>query len=163
MGESVIPMPSRIDTGSSDDRVAQAIGLDVSGVMRYQMAVLDREDRLESGTGSWKATFDTDNEARGRAVRSSVLRTLRMAFDAEYFDILEALSSSGGLRSEALATATNIGKLTVHERVSDLVSAGLATKVPEADQVAITASGAAVVELVRAAAAVAGRDLKAGE
>ena len=160
MAEPRVPTPIRIERVPDDDPSASAIGLDVAGVLRYQMAVLDREDRLESGTGSWKASFVDDRAERHRAVRESVLRTFQMAVNREYFCILEALSESGQLQMPDLAKELDFGRLTVHERVSDLVSAGLATKVPEADQVAITASGVAIVELVRGAVVVAGRDLK---
>ncbi len=160
MAEPRVPTPIRIERVPDDDPTASAIGLDVAGVLRYQMAVLDREDRLESGTGSWRASFAADRTERHRAVRESVLRTFQMAVNREYFCILEALSKSGQLQMPDLANELDLGRLTVHERVSDLVSAGLATKVPEADQVAITASGVAIVELIRGAVVVAGRDLK---
>ncbi len=163
MAEPRVPTPIEIERVPDDDPTAHAIGLDVAGVLRYQIAVLDREDRLESGTGTWKASFADDRTKRRRAVRESVLRTLQMAVNREYFCILEALLKSGQLRMPDLATELDLGRLTVHERVSDLVSAGLATKVPEADQVAITSSGVAIVELVRGAVVVAGRDLKEGE
>ncbi len=48
------------------------------------------------------------------------------------------------------------------ERVGDLVSAGLAAKMPEADQVAGTGAGRAVVDLVRQAVAAGVGDLGAG-
>ncbi len=160
MGESIIPLPSRVQRGGTEDLAARAIGLDVAGVLRYHMSVLDREDRLESGTGEWRSSFLADRPQRDQAVRESVLRTLQMAVDSDYFGILEALSGPGSLRTVDLAKESGLGRLTLHERVSDLVSGGLATKVPEADQVAITPAGAAVVELVRKAVAVAGRDLE---
>ena len=86
-----------------------------------------------------------------------------MATDARYFGILEALSGPGHLRTAELAEQSGLGRLTLQERVSDLVSAGLATKVPEADQVSITPGGASVVELVREATIVAERDVQEGE
>lgn len=160
MAEPREPTPIRIERAPDDDPAARAIGLDVAGVLRYQIAVLDREDRLESGTGSWRTSFAEDRAERHRTVRESVLRTFQMAVNREYFDILEALSKPGHLATADLAAKLDVGRLTIHERVSDLVSAGLATKVPEADQVAITAAGVVIVDLVREAVVVAGRDLK---
>lgn len=157
MGESLLPMPERVDAPLEESAVARAIGLDVAGVLRYQIAVLDREDRLESGTGDWRSTFTSDLPARSEAVRQSVLRTLRMALDGSYFPILAALAPEGHVRTGDLASQCEMGRLTLQERVADLVSAGLATKVPEADQVAITGAGAAVVDLVSTAVGVAVR------
>ncbi len=157
MGESVLPLPERIDTPPEEHLVARAIGLDVAAVLRYQIAVLDREDRLESGSGAWKTAFTADRTARNDAVRQSVLRTLQMAVDGSYFPILAALAAEGHLRTGDLAGQCGLGQLTLQERVADLVSAGLATKVPEADQVAITGAGAAVVDLVGSAVGVAVR------
>ncbi len=158
MDEQVIPV--RVQRPADKDVAARALGLEVAGVLRYQMSVLDREDRLESGTGSWLSAFVADGAARERAVRQSVLRTLQMAVNRDYFDILEALVGPGHLRTTALAEASGLGRLTVHERVSDLVSAGLVNKVPEADQVAITPAGMVVVELVLKAVAFAEQDLE---
>ncbi len=163
MGESVIPMPERAGAPTQPDDAARALGLDVAALLRYHASVLDREDRLESGTGTWRETYLGDGAQRRRTARESVLRSLQMATDGRYFGILEALAGPGHLGTAELAGRLDIGRLTLQERVSDLVSAGLATKVPEADQVSITPGGAAVVELVRRATAVAVRDVEEGE
>jgi DNA-binding HxlR family transcriptional regulator len=155
-------MPKRVATPDVDDLTARAVGLDVAGIVRYHMSVLDREDRLESGTGDWRTAFLGDRDERRATARQAVLRTLQMAVDARYVPILEVLAGPGHLRTADLADAADIGRLTLQERVSDLVSAGLVTKVPEADQISITSAGAAVVELVRAATAVAARDIEEG-
>ncbi|MEN8238822.1 MAG: hypothetical protein ABFR53_06420 [Actinomycetota bacterium] len=155
-------MPKRVDTPEVDDLTARAIGLDVAGIVRYHMSVLDREDRLESGTGDWMSSFVGDAAGRKGTARDSVLRTLQMAVDQRYFTILEELAGPGHLKTAELGRRAGIGRLTLQERVSDLVSGGLATKVPEADQVSISSAGAAVVELVHRAAAVAARDMKEG-
>ncbi len=162
MGESALPTPVRMQSAVEDDATARALGLDVAGIVKYHMSVLDREDRLESGTGDWRTAFLGDAAERQATARGSVLRTLQMAVDVRYFVILEELKGPGHLKTGDLAQRAGIGKLTLQERVSDLVSAGLATKVPEADQVSITSAGAVVVELVHGAAAVAVRDMKEG-
>lgn len=163
MADATIPMPERIVTVPDDDLAARAIGLDVAGMLRYQMAVLDREDRLESGSGTWRDGFVEDATERQDAARTSVLRAMQMAVTSEYYAILDALYDDGHRKMPDVADALNIGALTLQERVSDLVSAGLANKMPEANQAAITPSGAAVVNLVRGAVAVADRDLREGE
>jgi DNA-binding HxlR family transcriptional regulator len=155
-------MPKRAETPEPDDLTARAVGLEVSGIVKYHMSVLDREDRLESGTGDWRSTFMSDADDRLATAQGSVLRTLQMAVDARYFVILEQLAGPGHLKTADLAERAGVGSLTLHERVSDLVSAGLATKVPEADQVSISSAGAVVVELVHGAAEVAARDMREG-
>jgi DNA-binding transcriptional ArsR family regulator len=120
-------------------------------MLRYLGQVLDREDRLESGTGSWKQGLTA--AATQSAVRETVLRSLRLATEPANFMILEALSSEAAVPAGRLAEATGLERLTIEERVSDLVSAGMVTKVPEANQVAGTAAGAVLVRLVKEAVA----------
>jgi DNA-binding HxlR family transcriptional regulator len=163
LGESVIPMPKRAGEPPGESHAGRVLGLDVAGILRYHASVLDREDRLESGTGAWRESFLADRAERRATARQSVLRSLQMATDVRYFGVLEALSGPGHLKTAELSERSGLGRLTLQERVSDLVSAGLATKVPEADQVSITPGGAAVVELVREATAVAERDVEEGE
>jgi hypothetical protein len=155
-------MPERVDDAPDDDLAALAIGLGVAGMLRYQIAVLDREDRLESGTGDWREDFAGDADKRRDAAGASVLRAVQMAVAGDYYEILDALYDDGHLKTPDIAVLLDIGPLTVQERVSDLVSAGLANKIPEANQVAITPSGAAVVTLIRGATGVADRDLREG-
>jgi DNA-binding MarR family transcriptional regulator len=152
-------MPERLDPPPEEDLAARAIGLDVAGMIRYQMAVLDREDRLESGTGAWREAFIGDAEKRSEAANASVLRSIAMAVTSGYHEILDALYDTGHLKMPDIAARLGISELTVQERVSDLVSAGLANKVPEANQAAITPSGAAIVTLTRGATSIAARDL----
>jgi DNA-binding HxlR family transcriptional regulator len=155
-------MPKRLATPEVDDLTARAVGLDVAGIVRYHMSVLDREDRLESGTGEWRQSFMGDSADRLATAQGSVLRTLQMAVDERYFVILEELAGPGHLKTGELSQRAGIGRLTLHERVSDLVSAGLVSKIPEADQVSISSAGAVVVELVHGAADVAARDMREG-
>ncbi len=163
MGESSLPTPVRMQSASNEDLSAQALGFTVAGVLKYHISVLDRENRLESGTGNWKDSFFSDRSDRERAVHESVLRTVRMAVSSEYYNILELLAGPGHMKTADLAHALGVSKLTLAERVSDLVSAGLVSKVPEADQVSIEAGGVAVVEWVRGAVAVAVKDLGEAE
>ncbi len=140
---------------------AAELGSAVAGVLRHLGAVLDREDRLESGTGTWLADFSGDHAAAEEAALGGTLRALRMAADPLNFSILEALSPDVGTPSQALADTTGLGRLPLAERVADLVSAGLAVKLPEANQVAGTAAGAAIVDLVHRAVDAGARDLGA--
>lgn len=151
--------PLQIRSAPEEDSTARAIGRDVAGVLRYQIAVIDREDRLESGTGDWKESFRADVTSRDLAARESVLRTFQIAANPECYSILEALREPQNLTTSQLVEATGLGKLTLQERTADLVSAGLASKVPEADQVVCTAAGSAIVDLLDRAVAVASHEL----
>jgi hypothetical protein len=133
--------------------------MDVAGVLRYQISVLDREDRLEAGTGDWKTGFRSDSTERRLAARESVLRTIQVASNPECFSILEALHGPENLTTVQLVEETGLGRLTLQERIGDLVSAGLASKVPEADQVVITSGGHSVTELIIRAAGIAAQEL----
>ena len=151
--------PLQIRSAPEEDVTARAIGRDVAGVLRYQIAVIDREDRLESGTGDWKESFRADATSRDLAARESVLRTFQIAANPECYSILEALREPQNLTTSQLFEATGLGRLTLQERTADLVSAGLASKVPEADQVVCTAAGSAIVDLLDRAVAVASHEL----
>ncbi len=133
--------------------VAEPLGRGVAAMVRYLAGVVDREDRLESGTGTWKASFESDSPAQRQAVRQSVLRSLATAADPVNYSILDALAIYGNQSTAALERLTGLGRLPLAERVGDLVSAGLATKIPEGDQVAGTGAGRALVELVQRAVA----------
>ncbi|GMQ84970.1 MAG: hypothetical protein BMS9Abin07_0535 [Acidimicrobiia bacterium] len=129
--------------------VSAPLGRGVALTLRHLIAVLDREDRLESGTGEWLAEFSSD-EAR-RALKEGLLRALQMAADPTNFRILETLSASGSIATGVLGQGIGLGELSLGQRVGDLVSAGLATKQPETNQVAATAAGNVVVDLVHQA------------
>lgn len=157
MGEESTPL--HIQGTQQDDPTARAIGLDIAGILRYQIGVLDRENRLEAGIGNWKESFQEDATERHLAARESVLRTFQIASNPECFSILEALHGPENLTTNGLVEATGLGRLTLQERVGDLVSSGLVSKVPEADQVVITSGGHAIAELVRRTIAVTAHDL----
>ncbi len=151
--------PVSIGKPPTVDGLASVLGQTAADVLRLHMAVIDREDRLESGTGEWKAGVLADPDARLEAAEAAVLRALRMAADATNFTILKALSDGIGTPVDVLCDATGLGRLELAERLGDLISAGLAAKVPEANQVAGVPAGAALVELVANASDTAARDL----
>lgn len=133
------------------DELARILGESAADVMRLYMSVIDREDRLESGTGEWLTSFIGEPGERRTAARESVLRTLRMATDATNYRILASLTDGVGTPIDDLARATGLGRLALAERIGDLVSSGLAAKLPEANQVVGVPTGAALVRLVEAA------------
>lgn len=121
-------------------------------MMSLYKAVIDREDRLESGSGEWLSTFNAQSEEKMTAARESVLRALRMASDATNYRILSSLTDGVGTPVEDLVKTTGLGRLPLAERIGDLVSAGLAAKLPEANQIVGVPAGTALVRLVEAAA-----------
>ncbi len=142
--------------------LAWMLGDTAADVLRLHMSVIDREDRLESGTGEWKSAFIDDGDARDSAAREAVLRALRTAFDPVNFEILGLLNPNVGTPIEQLSQACGIGRLSLAERIGDLVSAGLVSKIPEANQVAGSALGAFLVDLVSRAGEAGGRQLGQG-
>ncbi|MFV1961587.1 MAG: hypothetical protein ACC658_07110 [Acidimicrobiia bacterium] len=141
------------------DGLGLILGQSAADILRLHMSVIDREDRLESGTGQWLSSFRSDEEKRVATTRESVLRALRMASDATNFRILQSLTDGVGTPIENLAQASGLSRLALAERIGDLVSAGLASKIPEANQVAGVPAGAALVQLVESAASHASADL----
>jgi hypothetical protein len=134
-------------------KLASSLGQAAFALLSYLIGVIDREDRLESGTGLFKQELSDDPEARRRAVEDSILRTLRMAVDPVNFQILEVLARSSPATTSLLSANIGLPRLAVEERISDLVSAGLAAKVFASGQVAATDIGGALVGLIREAVA----------
>lgn len=124
------------------------------------MGVIDREDRLESGTGAWREEFAASDSDRRAAVEAAVLRAIHTASDAVNFKILSSLRDGIGTPISEIAAMTGLGRVPLAERIGDLVSAGLAVKIPEANQVSGTAAGTTLVALVGEAAGIGGRDLE---
>lgn len=143
---------------------AEPLGRAAAGMLRHLISVLDREDRLESGSGDWLAQFRADEAALDGSVLESVLRTLRLAADSTNFRIIESLAHSDSVTRAGLAGHLGLSELSVSERVGDLVSAGLAVKVSEANQIAGTPAGVALAgwihRAVAAGVAALGGDLR---
>jgi hypothetical protein len=108
--------------------------------------LLDRLDRLESGTGEWLAS--QGEGALREAATDMTLRALRAAADPANFAILAFLSAHTSAPIAELETATGLGRLALAERVNDLVQVGLAGRNIDTDHVQGTAAGAALVGLI---------------
>ncbi len=141
---------------------AEPLGQAAAGMLRHLVFVLDREDRLESGTGDWLEELRGDGTAVTASVREAVLRAVHIATDSINFRILGELAQSGGVTRATLASRLGLAELSVSERVGDLVSAGLAVKVSEANQITGTAAGAALTEWVHSAVAAGTRTFTDG-
>ncbi|MBI3764804.1 MAG: hypothetical protein HY260_23435 [Chloroflexi bacterium] len=108
--------------------------------------MIDRLDRLESGTGAWLAS--QQNGELNSAAREMTLRSLRAAADATNFAILSFLSTHTTASTAELETASGLGRLAVTERLNDLVQVGLVGRNIDTDQVQGTAAGAALMGLI---------------
>ncbi len=157
-------IPRRPEAGELDipGDGAEPVGRAVAGMLRHLMRVLDREDRLESGTGDWLEGLRAGGGAGAAAVRQGVLRAVRIASDSTNFVILTELTHAESLTRTALADRLGIPELSVSERVGDLVSAGLAVKVSEANQIVATAAGRALTEWVQRAVVAGAASLDEG-
>jgi len=108
--------------------------------------LMDRLDRLESGTGEWLAS--QKNGELSSAATEMTLRALRLASDPMNFSILVFLSAHTSSPLADLEKGIGLGRLAMIERVNDLVQVGLAARNIDTDQVQGTAAGAAVVGLI---------------
>jgi len=153
-------VPVSIRPTRTPDAAGASLGHDVAAAVRYHARVLDREDRLEAGTGMWLDGFRADPDERTTTLREAVLRALRLCSEPATFAILEALAEGEGRSPSELEALIGLPRVAVAERVGDLVSAGLAAKIPEANQVVGTAGGIGLVELVLGAVAAASEDLE---
>ena len=136
------------------EQLASAIGDTAAGILSHLIDVVDREDRLESGSGRFRQDLAADDAGRRQAVEDAVLRALRMAADPINYRILDSLADSGQSTTTALGQQLGLPRLAIEERISDLVSAGLAAKVFSSGRVSGTDAGAALVALIRQAVGV---------
>lgn len=128
-----------------DDLIA-LIAAGLSGRLRSLAAVLDRLDRLESGSGAWLATFA--GAELPDAAAELALRALRTTADPTNFAILKALAAGESHQLGRLMETTNLGRLALTERLNDLVQVGLATRLIDTDHAQITPAGASMARLL---------------
>ncbi|MBX0330916.1 hypothetical protein K2Z83_24980 [Oscillochloris sp. ZM17-4] len=143
---------------SADELIADlAAGL--AGRLRGLAAVIDRLDRLESGTGGWLATFAAGE--LDEAAEDLALRALRTSSDVACFAVLSNLGGSESRSLDDLIAATGMGRLLLAERLNDLVQVGLAARMIDTDHAQITPAGAAMLQLVEALAGGAAANYRA--
>ena len=119
--------------------------------------MVDRLDRLESGTGGWLAS---QTEADwDRAAGDMALRAVRAAASPTSFAILSFLSTHAAAPMRELEEAAGLGRVALSECVNDLVQVGLAARNVDTDQVQITAGGAALVALIQSISEATARKL----
>jgi len=123
---------------------------DLSAALAFRLRdiarMLDRLDRLESGTGEWLAKRQSEDWQS--AATEMTLRALRVAADPTNYAILAFLSLHASAPVAELENATGLGRLALAERINDLVQVGLAGRNIDTDQVQGTAAGAALTGLI---------------
>ncbi len=137
------------DLNSTDDINAdftRTIAGGLAGRLRSLVAVLDRLDRLESGSGTWLSTFDDDELPE--AATELTLRALRTVANPNNFALLRALSASDSRSIGQLMEITGFGRLALSEQLNDLMQVGLATRLIDTDHAQVTAAGVSMVCLV---------------
>lgn len=131
---------------NAPDRNLDNIAEGLAGRLRSLVVVLDRLDRLESGSGEWLTGF-----AEGElpeAAEAMTLRALQTASDPANYAILKALGAGESSKIGDLLAVTGYGRLSLTERLNDLVQVGLASRLIDTDHAQITAAGAAMSALI---------------
>ncbi len=129
----------------SNELITQ-VAAGLAGRLRSLVMVIDRLDRLESGSGAWLAKFN-DAELTESAT-ALTLRALNTVSDQTNYTILKTLSTSESQAMSYLIETTGYGRLHLSERLNDLVQVGLAMRLIDTDHAQITAAGGAMVRLV---------------
>ena len=127
------------------NQIKQIVG-GIAGRLRSLVSVIDRLDRLESGTGDWLSGFN-ENELEN-AAHEMTLRTLRTGSDTINFTILKALAADQSVTIPDLIQATSLQRLALTERLNDLVQVGLATRLIDTNHAQITDAGVNFVQMI---------------
>jgi len=122
------------------------LSLGLSTRLRSLVMVLDRLDRLESGSGQWSANFKQTELPE--AAMELTLRALRTGAETTNFAILKFLAAEESLTIGRLTELTSLGRLILSERLNDLIQVGMVTRLIDTDHAQITAAGGAFVSLV---------------
>ena len=100
--------------------------------------VIDREDRFVTGAEAGKGGDDVIIRDASRAAEALVLRSIRVGIETVNFSILTELSKDVTTSFADVTETTGLDRLTLGERVNDLIQVGVATKNVETRSVAGT-------------------------
>lgn len=142
------------DSAPALTEISSALALRLRDIAR----MLDRLDRLESGSGDWLA--GQENGALEEAASEMTLRALRAASDPVNFGILRFLAARASAPIGELEQACGLGRLALNERLNDLVQVGLAGRNIDTNHVQGTPAGVALVELIEQVAQAAAARLE---
>jgi DNA-binding HxlR family transcriptional regulator len=122
--------------------LSHALALRLRDVAR----MADRLDRLESGSGVW---LDTQREAGfDAAAQEMTLRVLKIAGESANFAIVSYLAGQTTMPVAQLEQISGLDRLSLNERVNDLIQIGLVSREIDIDHVQITEGGVALVGLL---------------
>jgi hypothetical protein len=116
--------------------------------LRLLALAVEREDRFVAGPEEGEPGPGGLGRDARRAAEELVLRSVRVGADPVNFSILVELSKEAAMPFRDLMGATGLDRLTLGERVNDLIQVGLATKDVETRSVSGTLAAAGLLELV---------------
>lgn len=108
--------------------------------------MLDRLDRLEVGSGSWLSEQDEENLAT--SALGMTLRTFRVAADSHNFQILKHLAERDTSPVSKVQDMIQLDRMTLSERLNDMVQVGLIVREIDTDHVQISSAGKAMVTII---------------
>ena len=124
------------------DTVSHALAVRLRNIARH----LDRLDRLESGSGTWMQ--DQTSADIEEASRQMTLRVLRTVADPINLSLITYLISKTTTTVADLQTHSGLDRLTLNERLNDLVQVGLAALEIDTNHVQVSEAGVALVGLI---------------
>ncbi len=149
---------------SEMSETAQAIAEDLYQRFRLLALVMDKADSFvgmtpagmpaqnhtgEQAPARWlKSLIENHDEMRAIA-NDLVLRAFRVALEPTSFTILLKLREQPAVSFADLMHTTQLNRLSLHERINDLIQAGLAGKDMQAGQVQGTKAAMALVDFVQ--------------
>ena len=123
----------------------KSLGHTLAFRLRDIARVLDRLDRLESGSGSWLK--DQSSDELESAALGMTLRVLQRASDPTNFTVLSFLLEKESSLVANVQEFCKIDRMTLSERLNDLVQVGLVIREIDTDHVQISDAGKALVML----------------
>ncbi|MFQ5707742.1 MAG: winged helix-turn-helix domain-containing protein [bacterium] len=134
------------------------IALDLWHRFRAIALVLDQADRFvgmspageaAQGEGRWLQSVVEKPEELRQVAEDLVLRAFALALQPANFSILQQLQNQASVSLAELVQACGLSRLSVSERVNDLIQVGLATKDVQTGQVQATKAAERVVALLQ--------------
>jgi DNA-binding HxlR family transcriptional regulator len=116
--------------------------------LRLLALAVEREDRFVAGPEECEPSPGGLGRDARHAAFELVLRSLRVGADPVNFSILMELAKEAATSFGDLMGATGLDRLTLGERVNDLIQVGLATKDVDTRSVSGTLAAAGLLELV---------------
>ena len=112
--------------------------------------VIDREDRFVAGPEEGEPTIDVPKHDHDmeRAAEELVMRSMRVGTETVNLSILRELSKEVTTSVSDLMGVTGLDRLTLGERVNDLIQVGLAAKDVETRSVSGTPAATGLLSLI---------------